>query len=116
MLGDAEKVRYVPLSANDRFGALQSGAVDVLSRNSTWTMSRETDLKLVFPAVTYFDGQGFMIRRARPATSALELDNAKVCVESGTTTELNLVDYFRANRMQAHDRDPRNREGRREGL
>jgi general L-amino acid transport system substrate-binding protein len=100
VLGDAEKVRYVPLNANDRFGALQSGAVDVLSRNSTWTMSRETDLKLVFPAVTYFDGQGFMIRRSRPATSALELDNAKVCVESGTTTELNLVDYFRTNRMK----------------
>jgi general L-amino acid transport system substrate-binding protein len=100
VLGDAEKVRYVPLNANDRFGALQSGAIDVLSRNSTWTMSRETEFKLVFPAVTYYDGQGFMMRRERPATSALELDNARVCVESGTTTELNLVDFFHANRMQ----------------
>jgi general L-amino acid transport system substrate-binding protein len=100
VLGDAEKVRYVPLNANDRFAALQSGAIDVLSRNSTWTMSRETEFKLVFPAVTYYDGQGFMIHRDRPANSALELDNTKVCVESGTTTELNLVDFFHANRMQ----------------
>jgi general L-amino acid transport system substrate-binding protein len=100
VLGDAEKVRYVPLNANDRFAPLQSGAIDVLSRNSTWTMSRETELKLVFPAVTYYDGQGFMIRRSRPATSALELDNTKVCVQSGTTTELNLVDFFNANHMK----------------
>jgi general L-amino acid transport system substrate-binding protein len=100
VLGDAEKVRYVPLNANDRFGALQSGAIDVLSRNSTWTMSRETELKLAFPAVTYYDGQGFMIRRTRAANSALELDNTKVCVQSGTTTELNLVDFFRTNHMK----------------
>jgi general L-amino acid transport system substrate-binding protein len=100
VFGDAEKVRYVPLNANDRFVALQSGTIDVLSRNSTWTMSRETDLKLAFPAVTYYDGQGFMIRRSRPATSALELDNTKVCVQSGTTTELNLVDFFRINHMK----------------
>jgi general L-amino acid transport system substrate-binding protein len=100
VLGDAEKVRYVSLNANDRFAALQSGAIDVLSRNSTWTMSRETELKLVFPAVTYYDGQGFMTRRARPATSALELDGTKVCVQSGTTTELNLVDFFRTNHMK----------------
>jgi general L-amino acid transport system substrate-binding protein len=100
VLGDAEKVRYLPLNANDRFSALQSGAIDVLSRNSTWTMSRETELKLAFPAVTYYDGQGFMIRRSRPAASALELDNTKVCVQSGTTTELNLVDYFNANHMK----------------
>jgi general L-amino acid transport system substrate-binding protein len=99
-LGDAGKVRYVSLNANDRFAALQAGRVDVLSRNSTWTMSRETDLKLVFPAITYFDGQGFLIRRTLSATSALELDNTKVCVQSGTTTELNLVDYFRANHMR----------------
>ena len=65
MFDDAGKVRYVPLTANDRFAALQAGSIDVLSRNSTWTMSRETELKLVFPAVTYFDGQGFLIRRAR---------------------------------------------------
>jgi general L-amino acid transport system substrate-binding protein len=100
VFGDAGKVRYVPLTANDRFTALQSGAIDVLSRNSTWTMSRETELKLVFPAATYFDGQGFLIRKTVPATSALELDNTRVCVQSGTTTELNLVDYFRANHMR----------------
>jgi general L-amino acid transport system substrate-binding protein len=100
VLGDAGKVRYVSLNANDRFAALQAGRIDVLSRNSTWTMSRETDLKLVFPAITYFDGQGFLIRRTLSVTSALELDNTKVCVQSGTTTELNLVDYFRANHMR----------------
>jgi general L-amino acid transport system substrate-binding protein len=100
IFGDAGKVRYVSLNANDRFTALRSGTVDVLSRNSTWTMSRETELKLVFPAVTYFDGQGFLIRRTLSAASSLELDNAKVCVQSGTTTELNLVDYFRANHMR----------------
>jgi general L-amino acid transport system substrate-binding protein len=100
VLGDAGKVRYVSLNANDRFAALQSGSIDVLSRNSTWTMSRETELKLVFPAITYFDGQGFLIRKTVTAGSALELDNTKVCVQSGTTTELNLVDYFRANNMR----------------
>jgi general L-amino acid transport system substrate-binding protein len=100
IFGDAGKVRYVSLTANDRFTALRSGTIDVLSRNSTWTMSRETELKLVFPAITYFDGQGFLVRRTLPAASSLELDNAKVCVQSGTTTELNLVDYFRANHMR----------------
>jgi general L-amino acid transport system substrate-binding protein len=100
IFGDAGKVRYVSLNANDRFTALRSGTIDVLSRNSTWTMSRETELKLVFPAITYFDGQGFLVRRTLPAASSLELDNAKVCVQSGTTTELNLVDYFRANHMR----------------
>jgi general L-amino acid transport system substrate-binding protein len=99
VLGDAGKVRYVSLTANDRFAALQSASIDVLSRNSTWTMSREIELKLVFPTITYFDGQGFLIRKTTTASSALELDNAKVCVQSGTTTELNLVDYFRANNM-----------------
>jgi general L-amino acid transport system substrate-binding protein len=100
VLGDAGKVRYVSLTANDRFAALQSASIDVLSRNSTWTMSREIELKLVFPTITYFDGQGFLIRKTTTASSALELDNAKVCVQSGTTTELNLVDYFRANNMR----------------
>jgi general L-amino acid transport system substrate-binding protein len=100
VLGDAGKVRYVSLTANDRFAALQSASIDVLSRNSTWTMSREIELKLVFPAITYFDGQGFLIRKTTTASSALELDNAKVCVQSATTTELNLVDYFRANNMR----------------
>ena len=97
---DPGKVRYVPLNANDRFAALRAGTIDVLSRNSTWTMSRETDLKLVFPAVTYFDGQGFMIRRNTTVSSALELGNTKVCVQQGTTTDLNLVDYFNANNME----------------
>jgi general L-amino acid transport system substrate-binding protein len=100
IFNDAGKVRYVPLSAEDRFARLRAGEVDVLSRNSTWTMSRETDLKLVFAAVTYYDGQGFLVRTARNATSALELGGAKVCVQRGTTTELNLGDYFRANQMK----------------
>jgi general L-amino acid transport system substrate-binding protein len=100
VFNDAGKVRYVPLNANDRFAALRSGTIDVLSRNSTWTMSRETDLMLVFPAVTYFDGQGFLIRRATTASSALDLDNTKVCVQQGTTTELNLADFFRTHNMK----------------
>jgi general L-amino acid transport system substrate-binding protein len=100
VFNDPAKVRYVPLDAAARFGALQSGAIDVLSRNSTWTMSREIELKLVFPAVTYYDGQGFLVRRARNAVSALELDNVKVCVQGGTTTELNLDDFFRTNNLK----------------
>ena len=100
VLDDASKVRYVPLNAENRFAALQSGAVDVLSRNTTWTMSREIELKLVFPATTYFDGQGFLVRKSRNATSALELNDVKVCVEGGTTTELNLADYFSTNNMK----------------
>src|SRR5215470_5785745 len=97
---DANKVRYVPLDTAQRFASLQSGAIDVLSRNSTWTMSREIELKLVFPAVTYYDGQGFLVRRARNATSALELDHVKVCVQGGTTTELNLGDFFSTNNLK----------------
>jgi general L-amino acid transport system substrate-binding protein len=100
VLDDASKVRYVPLNAENRFAALQSGAIDILSRNSTWTMSREIELKLVFPAITYFDGQGFLVRKSRSATSVLELDNVKVCVQGGTTTELNLADFFGANNMK----------------
>jgi general L-amino acid transport system substrate-binding protein len=99
VLDDANKVRYVPLNASDRFAALQAGSIDVLSRNSTWTMSREVELKLIFPAVTYYDGQGFLVRKARNAASALELDATRVCVQSGTTTELNLADFFRANNV-----------------
>jgi general L-amino acid transport system substrate-binding protein len=97
---DANKVKYVPLNANERFRALQSGDIDVLSRNSTWTMSRETELGLAFAVVTYYDGQGFMVRRARNVNSALELDGSKVCAQAGTTTELNLADYFKANGMK----------------
>jgi general L-amino acid transport system substrate-binding protein len=100
VLNDAGKVRYVALNAESRFDALQAGTIDILSRNSTWTMSREIELKLVFPAITYFDGQGFLVRKSRNATSALELDNVKVCVQGGTTTELNLADYFGANNLK----------------
>jgi general L-amino acid transport system substrate-binding protein len=98
IFNDPAQVRYVPLNAGDRFAALQSARIDVLSRNSTWTMSRETG-GLMFAAITYFDGQGFLIRKSRNSTSALDLDGAKVCVQAGTTTELNLRDFFHANKM-----------------
>jgi general L-amino acid transport system substrate-binding protein len=100
VLGDASKVKFVPLSTSDRFTALKSGQIDLLSRNSTWTMSRETELGLAFPAVTYFDGQGFLIPKARNVTSALELTGSKVCVQAGTTTQDNLSDYFASNGMK----------------
>src|SRR5215208_1465127 len=100
IFNDVNKVKFVPLSADDRFRALQSKEIDLLSRNSTWTMSRETDLGLVFAGVTFYDGQGFMVRHARNVNSALELNGSKVCVQSGTTTELNLRDYFQANGMK----------------
>ena len=100
IFNDPAKIRFVPLNADQRFAALQSGAIDVLSRNSTWTMAREAELKLVFPAVTYYDGQGFLVRRAMPVQSSLELDGAKVCVQDGTTSAQNVVDYFRANSMK----------------
>lgn len=96
IFNDAGKVKYVALSAGDRFRALQSGDIDVLSRNSTWTMSREVD-GIQFAAVTYYDGQGFMTPKARNIASALDLGGSKVCVQSGTTTESNLSDYFRSN-------------------
>src|SRR5262245_52554570 len=96
IFNDAGKVRFVPLSAAERFARLQSGDIDLLSRNSTWTMSRDTDLGLSFVAVTYHDGQGFLVRNARNVSSALELEGTKVCVQQGTTTELNLADFFRA--------------------
>ena len=99
VFGDAEKVRYTPLSAAERFTALQSKEVDVLSRNSTWTAARDTALGLDFVAVNYYDGQGFMVPKGLGVGSATELDGASVCVQSGTTTELNLADYFRANNM-----------------
>ncbi len=100
VLGDDKKVKYVPLSAKDRFTALQSGEVDVLARNTTWTSSRDTQLGLNFVGVNYYDGQGFMVRKALKVNSALELSEASVCVQQGTTTELNLADYFRANNMK----------------
>jgi general L-amino acid transport system substrate-binding protein len=100
VLNDSEKVKYVPLSAKARFTALQSGEVDVLARNTTWTSSRDTSLGLNFTGVNYYDGQGFMVRKALKVNSALELNGASVCVQQGTTTELNLADYFSANKMQ----------------
>jgi general L-amino acid transport system substrate-binding protein len=100
MFGDATKVRYTPLTAAQRFTALQSGEVDVLARNTTWTLTRDTSLGLEFVGVNFFDGQGFMVRRSANLKSAKELDGATVCVQTGTTTELNLADYFRANRLR----------------
>jgi general L-amino acid transport system substrate-binding protein len=97
---DPNKVRFIPLSAKDRFTALQSGEVDVLARNSTATMSRDTQLGLDFPAINYFDGQGFMVRKKLGVASAKELNGASICTQQGTTTELNLADYFRANNMK----------------
>jgi general L-amino acid transport system substrate-binding protein len=100
VFNDPTKVKFVPLTAKDRFTALQSGDVDVLVRNTTWTSSRDTSLGLNFTGVNYYDGQGFMVRKALKVNSALELNDAAVCVQQGTTTELNLADYFRANKMQ----------------
>jgi len=100
VFGDATKVKYTPLSSKDRFTALQSGEVDLLSRNTTWTINRDTALGLNFRPITYYDGQGFMVRKELNVKSALELSGAAVCVQSGTTTELNLADYFKANNLQ----------------
>ena len=100
IFNDATKVKYVPLSSKDRFTALQSGEVDVLVRNSTWTLSRDTSLGLNFTGIIYFDGQGFMVRKKLNVNSALELNGASVCTQQGTTTELNLADFFRANKMK----------------
>src|SRR6478609_9199727 len=100
VFNDATKVKFVPLSAKDRFTALQSGEVDVLVRNTTWTISRDTSLGLNFTGINYYDGQGFMVRKSLKVASALELNGASVCVQQGTTTELNLADYFRANKIQ----------------
>jgi general L-amino acid transport system substrate-binding protein len=99
LFGDANAVKYTALTAKERFTALQSGEVDLLSRNTTWTLARDTALGLDFTGVTYYDGQGFMVPADLGVQSALELDGASVCVQPGTTTELNLADYFRANNM-----------------
>jgi general L-amino acid transport system substrate-binding protein len=99
IFNDAKRVQFVPLETADRLAALQSGKIDVLSRNTTWTMSREAALGLNFAAVTYYDGQGFLVRRALNMTSSLELDGAMVCVQTGTTTEFNLADHFRTNNI-----------------
>jgi general L-amino acid transport system substrate-binding protein len=99
VLGDATKVRFVPTTGETRFTALASGEVDVLIRNSTWTFSRDTELAFDFVAVNYYDGQGFMVKKDLGVASAKELDGATVCIQTGTTTELNLADFFKANNM-----------------
>jgi general L-amino acid transport system substrate-binding protein len=99
IFGDPTKVAFVPLDAASRFTALQSGQIDVLSRNSTWTMSRETSLGLMFAGAAYYDGQGFLLRRQDGIDTALQLGGKTVCTQTGTTSELNLADYFRANDM-----------------
>jgi general L-amino acid transport system substrate-binding protein len=100
VFGDAKKTRYTPLTAQQRFTALQSGEVDVLSRNTTWTFARDAGLGLNFVGVNFYDGQGFMVAKKRNVKSAKQLDGAAICVQPGTTTELNLADYFRANKMK----------------
>ncbi|WP_336812819.1 amino acid ABC transporter substrate-binding protein [Bosea sp. MMO-172] len=100
IFNDPNKVKFIPLSAKDRFTALQSGEVDVLVRNSTWTMTRDASLGLLFTGVNYYDGQGFLVRKKLGVNSALQLNGASVCTQQGTTTELNLADYFRANNLK----------------
>ena len=100
IFNDPTKVKFIPLTAKDRFTALQSGEVDVLLRNTTWTSSRDTTNGLNFTGVNYFDGQGFLVRKGLKVNSAMELNDAAVCVQQGTTTELNLADFFRANNMK----------------
>lgn len=99
VFGDATKVQFTPLDSKTRFTALAAGEVDMLSRNTTWTFSRDVDLKFDFVGVNYYDGQGFMAPKALGVTSAKELDGATVCIQTGTTTELNLADFFRSNGM-----------------
>jgi len=99
-LGDATKVKYVPLTAKERFTALQSGEIDLLSRNTTITNTRDTTLGINFAGVNYYDGQGFMVDKKLGVKSAKELDGATVCIQAGTTTEMNLADYFKTNNMK----------------
>ena len=100
VLGDASKVKFTPLTAKERLTALQSGEIDILSRNTTWTLTRDSALGLHFTGVNYYDGQGFLVNKALGIKSAKELDGASLCVLSGTTTELNVADYFRTNGME----------------
>ena len=100
VFGDASKVKFTPLTAKERFTALQSGEIDMLSRNTTWTLTRDTNLGLNFAGVNYYDGQGFMVHKSLGVKSAKELDGAAICIQAGTTTELNLADYFRSNGMK----------------
>ena len=99
VLGDASAVEFVPTTGKTRFTALASGEVDMLARNTTWTFSRDVDLKFEFTGVNYYDGQGFMVPNDLGVSSAKELDGATVCIQTGTTTELNLADFFRSNNM-----------------
>jgi general L-amino acid transport system substrate-binding protein len=99
VLSDATKVKWTPLNASQRFAALQSGEIDVLSRNTTWTLTRDASLGLNFTGVTYYDGQGFMVTKKSKITSAKQLKGATVCVQSGTTTEKNLADYSKAMKL-----------------
>ncbi len=99
VLGDPNAVEYVSLTGKTRFTALAAGEIDMLSRNTTWTFSRDNDLKFEFVGINYYDGQGFMVPRSLGVSSATELDGATVCIQTGTTTELNLADFFRANNM-----------------
>lgn len=99
VLGDASKVVYIPTTGSDRFEQLASGKIDLLARNTTWTFSRDNDLRMDFAGINYYDGQGFMVPKALGVSSAKELDGATICIQVGTTTELNLSDYFKANSM-----------------
>jgi len=99
VFGDSEKTKFVPATADQRFALLQTGEVDILTRNTTWTLLREADLGFNFAPVNYYDGQGFLVAKKSNVTSAKQLDGATVCVQPGTTTELNLADYFRSNHM-----------------
>jgi general L-amino acid transport system substrate-binding protein len=100
VLGDAGKVRYVPTTTKERFEALRSGELDMLARNTTWTIDRDSKQNLSFIGVNYYDGQGFMVKKSANVTSGRQLDGATVCVQTGTTTELNLADFFRTNKLQ----------------
>jgi general L-amino acid transport system substrate-binding protein len=100
VLGSPDKVKYVPTTAKERFTALQSGEIDVLIRNTTWTIARDSSLGLSFTGVNYYDGQGFMVKKSLGVKEGKELNGATVCVQTGTTTELNLADFFRSSNMQ----------------
>src|SRR6185312_7484126 len=104
IFNDPNKINFVPLDANSRFDALKAGRIDVLSRNSTWTISRETSLGINFAGVTYYDGQGFMVRKATKVDTALDLNGKPVCVQIGTTTQFNAADYFKTNKMDYQEK------------
>ncbi len=115
VLGDKSKVKFIPLTAKERFTALASGEIDILSRNTTHTLHRDSALGIDFTYYNYIDGQGFMVKKSLGVKSAKELDGAKICIQAGTTTELNLADYFRTNKMKfspvGYDTSAQTREG-----